>query len=32
MTGARMLADYPDAMVRVACRKCDGAAITGGRI
>ena len=23
MTGARILADYPDAMVRIACRKCD---------
>jgi hypothetical protein len=23
MTGARILADYPDAMVRIVCRKCD---------
>ncbi len=23
MTGALTLADYPDAMVRIACRKCD---------
>lgn len=23
MTGARILADYPDAMVRIACRRCD---------